>query len=206
MTPLRDITLPLLLQHSPLTLHLHSPHPRRLALSGLTPALRAHITATSDPDAPRAVITPGSPRPARPPSDGQVVEPETEPRARDTDQAAEQDVEAEVTIVDESGGADVDCGANGDEDEDEGVNGWGGVLVADGDDVVVGEGEGRTLLGIGERGHFLEVRRCDGRGVVGVGRVRARREEGDCNREFGGEEERQVEEAGPGNWIVLASV
>jgi hypothetical protein len=199
MTPLRNITLPLLLQYSPLTLHLHSPHPRRLALSGLTPALRSHITPASDSNAPRAIITSGSPRPARTPSDGQVVEPETEPRTRDTDQAAEQDVEAEVTKVDESGGADVDCGANGDEDEDEGVDGWGGVLVADGDDVIVGEGEGRTLLGVGERGHFLEVRRCDGRGVVWVGGVRARREEGDCDGEFGGEEEREVEEASPGD-------
>jgi hypothetical protein len=199
MTPLCNITLPLLLQHPPLTLHLHAPHPRRLALSSLTPSLCSNIAATSDSNTECAVITPGSPRPARTPSDRQMVKPEAEPCARDADQAAEEDVEAEVAEIDKARGADVYCGADGDEDEDQGVDGWCGVLVADGDDVVVGEGEGGALLGVGERGHFLEVRRCDGRGVVRVGGVWARWEEGDCDGEFGGEEEREVEEAGPGD-------
>jgi hypothetical protein len=137
MTALGNITLPLILQHPALTLHLHAPHPRRLTAASFTPPFSSHITASSDANAPRAIIAPGSPRPARTPSDGQVVEPEAEPRARNADQAAEEDVEAKVAVIHEAGCADVDCGADGHEDEDEGVDGWRGVLVADGDDGVV---------------------------------------------------------------------
>jgi hypothetical protein len=46
---------------------------------------------------------------------------------------------------------------------------------------------------------FFEVRGGDGRGMVWVGGEGAGREEGDCDGEFGGEEEREVEEAGPGD-------
>jgi hypothetical protein len=72
-------------------------------------------------------------------------------------------------------------------------------LVADRDDVVVGEGQRGFLLGKGERGLFLEVRRRDGGRVVGVRAVWARREERNCDGEFGGEKEGQVEETGPGD-------
>lgn len=62
--------------------------------------------------------------------------------------------------VGEARGCDVDSGADGDEDENEGVDGWGGVLVANGDDIFLGvsrggqsgfllvEGEGRVLFEI----------------------------------------------------------
>lgn len=88
-----------------------------------------------------------------------MVEPETEPRRRDANQAAEQDVEAKVAEVGEAGGADVDGGADGNEDEGEGPNGWGGVLIADGHDVFFGVswGDGGFMLGEGHGGLLLDV-------------------------------------------------
>lgn len=207
----RNITSPLPVPTPNSLLHpqmliLCHPHPRRLALPTLTPPLRAHIRAPSNPNPERPLIAPRSPRPSRAPRNREVVEPKAEPRARDADQAAEQDVEAKVAEVGEARGADVDCGADGDEDEGEGPDGWGGVLVADGDDVFlcIG-GEVGLVLGEGHRGLLFDVGGRDGGGVVRVGGEGARGEEGDHDREFGGEEEGEVEEAGPGDcrWFSM---
>ena len=128
-----------------------------------------------------------------------MVPPETEVRAHDADEGAEEDVEAVVAEVGVAGRADVDGGADGDEGDDEGVDwgrrglvaqrygcwrggggvggeGWGvgggfgsGVLVMGGEDAVGGVGGGLEDGGVGG---------------VGVGR-----EEGDGDGEFGAEEE-----------------
>jgi hypothetical protein len=70
-------------------------------------------------------------------------------------------------------------------------------LVADGYDVLVCIRRRRILLGEGQRGLLLEVRGRDGGRVRRVGAVWAGREEWDCDCEFGGEEESQVEETCP---------
>lgn len=152
---------PPLLMHDPLVCSraLIPPNTRRLAPPTLAPPLGAHITSPTDSNTPGPLIAPGSPRPACAACDGEVVEPETEPRRRDANQAAEQDVEAKVAEVGEAGGADVDGGADGNEDEGEGPNGWGGVLIADGHDVFFGVswGDGGFMLGEGHGGLLLDV-------------------------------------------------
>lgn len=79
-----------------------------------------------------------------------------------------------VAVVGETRAGDVDGGSNGDEDEDEGPD-WGcGGLVADGYDVVFGEGgRGEARLGPvlalgGGNASFLEVRGRYRRGVCGI--------------------------------------
>lgn len=124
-----------------------------------------------------------------------MVEAEAEPRTGDADEATEQEVEAKVAEVCEARAGDVNGGGDGDEDEDDGPDGWCRVLVAHGDDGFFG-GVGVVLVE-GE-GLFPEIRGGDGRGVGWVLGVRAWREVGDCDGEFGGEEEGQVEEACPG--------
>jgi hypothetical protein len=98
---------------------------------------------------------------------------------------------------------DVNGCTDGYEDDDEGVDGWSGVLVADRDYdfvCVVGccwGGEGGFLLVEGECGLLGEVGWGYGRGVGGVCGEWAVVEEGDCDAELGCEPERDVEETGP---------
>jgi hypothetical protein len=165
------LPLPLLQQHRIATLihALHTSIRRRLAPALLTPALGADIRAPADSNAPRALITPGSPRPARTARDGEVVEPEARPRRDDANQAAKEDIESEMAVVHKSAGADVYRGPDGHEDQEKGPDGGRGVLEADGDDVVVvAVGQGGFLLGEGHGGFLLEVRGRNGRGVEGV--------------------------------------
>lgn len=113
-----------------------------------------------------------------------------------------------VAVVEEARGGDVDGGAEGDEGEGEGGRGRGGGLVADGDDDLGGVGSGSGFGGGGGRmveGEGEALLAFEGRvgGVLGVG---ARGEEGDGDGEFGAEEEGEVEEAGPGDWVGRISV
>lgn len=121
---------------------------RSLAPPRLTPALRTHIITPSNTNTPRTIITPRSPRPARASRNRQVVKSEAKPTRRDTDQTAEQDIEAEMAVVHEAGGAHVDGCADGHEDENECVDGRRGVLVADGDDGFLCVGRGSRDAGL----------------------------------------------------------
>lgn len=104
----------------------------------LAPSLCADVGAATNANAPRALVAAGAPGPACAAGDGEVVPAEGEPGAGDADEGAEEHIEAKVAKVGVACTGDVDCGADGDEDEDERVDGWGGVLVADGDYGVVG--------------------------------------------------------------------
>lgn len=172
-----------------------------LASTNLAPPFCADVRAPTDANAPRALVAAGAPRPASASSNWQVIPAEGEPGAGDADEGAKQHVEAEVAEVGEACAGNVDGGADGDEYEDERVDGWCSVLVADGDYGVFGvgswRGEGCVLLLHGESGLFLEVRGSHGGGPGGICGERAVREEGYCDGEFGGEEEGEVEEAGP---------
>lgn len=181
--------------------------PRRsLTLALLAPTRSAHVRAPTHTDAPRAVVAARPPGPSRTSGDGKVVQTETEPCADDADQAAEEDVEAEVAKIREACTGDVDGCADGDENQDEGVD-WGrGVLVAQGDDVLVGvlvgwRGHG-VLLVAGKDVVFADVGGGDGGVVGGIKAEGSGWEEGDCDAEFRGEEEGEVEEAGPGDCII----
>lgn len=156
------------------------------------PPLRANISRNADPNPERPIPGPSAPAPARARADREVVPAEGEPGADDADQAAGNDVEAEVAEVGEAGAGDVDGGCEGDEGNYEGPDGGSGRLVADGDYWGGGgvgafvRGERAVVLCVGGQGEtlfFLE-------GCVGFFlRVGARWEEGDCDGEFGAEEE-----------------
>jgi hypothetical protein len=80
-----DVALPLVQQHRiPTLIHpLHASIPRRLAPALLTPSLGPHIRTPSDAYSPRAIIAPGSPRPAGAARNREVIEPKAKPRRRD---------------------------------------------------------------------------------------------------------------------------
>jgi hypothetical protein len=77
-----------------------------------------------------------------------MVPAEREPRTRNPYQRSKQHIEAKVAEIREARTRYVDCGADGYEDEDERVNGWGGVLVADGYYGIVVVGGGRRECGL----------------------------------------------------------
>lgn len=174
---------------------------RSLRLSALAPALSADIRTATHTNPPRSVVAPRSPGPASAARDGKVVEAEAEPTSRDADQAAKEQIEAKVAVVGEARAGDVDCGADGDEDEDERVDGWCGILVADGDNVFlcVGWGGERRLLLVDWEGAgaLPEIggRNCRGEGWICA--IWAWWEERDSDGELGGEEKSEIEETSP---------
>lgn len=160
---------------------------KTIALAGALralPPLVADVAGRADGQEERAVAGPGAPRPACALSDGQVVPAEAEPGEEGTDHGAADDVEAGVSVVDVAGGGDVQRAADGDEREDEEIHRRSGGLVSRWDGSV-----GGTLLA----GALFEGGWEDG----AVLRVVLLAEEGDGDGEFGAEEQREVEEAGP---------
>jgi hypothetical protein len=139
---------PIPVQHTELTLisiiHAITPSPRRsLRRTRFTPPLSPHVTASAYTNAPRALVAAGSPCPSCSSGDGEMVPPEREPRTRNPYQRAKQHIEAKVPEVCEPRTRYVYCGADGYEDEDECVDGWRGVLVADGYYRIIVVGGGR---------------------------------------------------------------
>jgi hypothetical protein len=109
------------------------PPPRhRLAVSLPTPSLGSDITSATDTDTPCAVVASWSPSPSRASCNGEVVPAERKPRTRHANECTKQQIETKMTEIGKARARDVYGGANGDQDEDEGVDGWSGVLVADG--------------------------------------------------------------------------
>jgi len=74
-----------------------------------------------------------------------MVKAKATPTRCGTNQRAEQDVEAEVPVVNEAAGAHVYSGADGQEDGDEGVHWRRGVLVGYRDGVFVCVGGRRVV-------------------------------------------------------------
>lgn len=107
-----------------------------LRRSKLTPAFLTHIRANSHANTPRSLVTSRAPGPSRSARDRKVIPPEAEPRRNDTDETAEEQIEAKVAEVCEACAADVDCCADRYEDENERVDGWSSGLVADGHDLL----------------------------------------------------------------------
>ena len=114
------------------TLGIRASPERRLTASIPTPALRSNVAAPADTNAPGAIVAPRSPSPSRTPCNGQMIPSEREPRTRHTNQRTKQHIEPEMTEIGKASACYVDGGTDGDQDEDQGVNGWSGVLVADG--------------------------------------------------------------------------
>lgn len=179
----------------------------QLVIMLVTPALRPNIRPDTNPNPPRPSIAPRTPGPAGAAGNREMVPAETEPGGGDTDQAAEDHVEAVVAVVGEAGADDVDGGADGDEDEDESVDGGRGGLVADGYDVFLGKGGRDGFFGVAwEQGGACaaEVRsRSDGRGMGGVCAKRSRWKERNGNRKLGCEEKGQIQKSCPGNYFPL---
>lgn len=96
----------------------------------VAPALCISIVANTNADTESAILTPGTPGPARTSADGKVVPSESEPGGSDTDQRAGDEVEAEVVEFDEAGRADIYCYCDRDAGEDDQVGWWRGGLVA----------------------------------------------------------------------------
>jgi hypothetical protein len=169
-----------------------------LRFSEFTPAFRAHIRAYSDADTPRSLIASRAPGPTGSARDGKVIPSEAEPCGNDTNEAAKEQVEAKVAEVCEACAADVDCGTDGYEDENERVDGWSSGLVPDRHNLLPGGGRQAGLLVVQREKRFVsEIGRRD-RGRVR--RIRAewsRWEEGDGDGELGCEKERQVEQTRP---------
>ncbi len=122
---------PLLLSMARITRH------AIIRLDRPAPSLCTDIRSRANTNAPSTIIAPWAPRPACTARNRQVVEAEAEPSTDDTNHAAEENVEAKVAEVREPRADNVDCGADGEEHDDERIDGGSGVLVADGYDELV---------------------------------------------------------------------
>lgn len=174
----------------------------------MTPAFGAYVRPYTHPHPPAPFVAPRAPRPSSAPRNRKVIPPETEPRGCYTNQTAENEVKPKVTKVCKARATHVDGSADRNEDENERVNRRGGGLVAVGDDSIIrvgGTGEVRVFcIEWEELGPSFEVGACGCREVIGVCAKRSGGEEGDGYGKFGGEEERQIKEAGPGEARMAA--
>lgn len=170
----------------------------------VTPSFRADIGTDTDADTPGSLIASGAPGPSGTAGNGQVIPAETEPRGSDSDETAENHVKSMVTVVGETGARDVDGGTDRNEDQDQGVDGWCGCLITDGDDVLFGVDRGGGLFvvsGEESRASTSEIgTRSNCRCMSRVGAEGTRREERNSNSEFRGKEEGEVEKSSPGNY------
>lgn len=159
---------------------------RSLRLSELAPALCAHIRTHAHTDSPRTLVASRSPRPARSARDREVVPSETKPCRGDTDEAAEEEIKSKVTEIGEARAADIDCGRDRYEDEDECVDRRGSGLVANGDDLLIGGGRHAGLLLVERKKRLVpEVGWRDRGRMRRVRAERSGRKKGYGDREFG---------------------
>ena len=111
----------------------------------MTPTFSAYIRPHTNPDPEASLVAPRAPRPTGAPCDGEVVPPETKPGRRNANQTTEDEVETKVTEVCKARATHVNSGADGNEDENERVNGRSSGLVAVRNDSIVsvrGTGKG----------------------------------------------------------------
>lgn len=74
----------------------------------VTPSLGSDIRAYTNADAPRPAITPWTPGPSSATRNRQMIPAETEPGGGDANQAAEDHIEAVMSVISEAGADDVD--------------------------------------------------------------------------------------------------